>query len=411
MRIPVNLRSALPVLLLITELAAARTWVVDSRGGAGHDFTTIQAAVTAATGGDTILVRSGTYFEHVRIDGKALELVGLQSPILFGRAATPGPCLEIVNLPAGGACAVRGFAITRILGTPGEGLRLANNQGRIWLEAMFVDNYDGVAVRIAQCAELVLSDVFAQANRGVRDAAGRVTPSVGMSIEASGRVSGFKVSALGSHAGPPDAPAPTAGGAGLTIDDSSVDLVGGQLSGGHGGSLLVGACRVGAIGGSALRVTGRRAVTLRGLELRAGSSGAFDAGCAADPGTAAEIADPAQLVATRAGLPRQLFLPVTPNANSQFEAQLRGAPNDAFAVFLGLDASAATPLPGLDGNLFLAPPNFVLAHSGVLSAQGAGLWRASLRVTGGPLHVRAQAVLLDGSANLWLSGPSSMTLP
>lgn len=411
MRISLNLRPALPVFLLLTELAAARTWVVDGRGGTGSDFTTIQAAVTAATDGDTILVRTGTYQEHVRIDGKALELVGLQSPIIFGRSATPGPCLEIVNLPAGGACAVRGFAITRILGTPGEGLRLANNQGRVWLEAMFIDSYDGVAVRIAQCAELLLSDVFAQANHGVRDAAGRVTPSVGMSIEASGRVSGFKVIALGSHGGPPDAPAPTAGGTALTIDDSIVDLVGGQLSGGHGGSLLVGACRVGAIGGSALRATGRRAVTLRSLELRAGSSGAFDAGCASDPGTAVEIDDPAQLVASRAGLPRQLFLPVAPNVNGQFEAQLRGGPSDAFAVFLGLDAGAATPLPGLDGSLFLAPANLVLAHSGALSVQGAGLWRASWRVTGGPLHVRAQAVLLDGGANLWLSGPSSMTLP
>ncbi|MDD4237287.1 MAG: NosD domain-containing protein [Desulfotomaculaceae bacterium] len=46
--------------------AEAKTWYVDDSGSA--DFTTIQAAVTAAGAGDTIIVRDGTYSENVVVD-------------------------------------------------------------------------------------------------------------------------------------------------------------------------------------------------------------------------------------------------------------------------------------------------------------------------------------------------------
>ncbi|MGI6307780.1 MAG: hemoblobin-interacting domain-containing protein [Dethiobacteria bacterium] len=51
--------------------AGPRTWYVDGAGSA--DFTTIQAAVTAASAGDTIIVKDGTYTENVTVD-KALTI-------------------------------------------------------------------------------------------------------------------------------------------------------------------------------------------------------------------------------------------------------------------------------------------------------------------------------------------------
>ncbi|MDD3135923.1 MAG: NosD domain-containing protein, partial [Methanoregula sp.] len=48
--------------------AGARTWYVDDSGGA--DFTTIQAAVNAASPGDIIKVGDGTYRENIQIDRK-----------------------------------------------------------------------------------------------------------------------------------------------------------------------------------------------------------------------------------------------------------------------------------------------------------------------------------------------------
>jgi parallel beta-helix repeat protein len=65
------LLSFLPALALPTVVAAdgSTTWYVDDSGGA--DFTTIQAAVAAASAGDTIVVRDGTYIENVIIDNYA----------------------------------------------------------------------------------------------------------------------------------------------------------------------------------------------------------------------------------------------------------------------------------------------------------------------------------------------------
>ena len=55
----------LAVLLLVcVGTAAGATWVVDDDGG-GADFTSIPAAVDAASVGDTIEVRSGTHHENV----------------------------------------------------------------------------------------------------------------------------------------------------------------------------------------------------------------------------------------------------------------------------------------------------------------------------------------------------------
>jgi parallel beta-helix repeat protein len=64
------LLSFLPTMVLPgVAVADATSWYVDDSGGA--DFTTIQAAVAAASAGDTIIVRDGTYIENVIIDNYA----------------------------------------------------------------------------------------------------------------------------------------------------------------------------------------------------------------------------------------------------------------------------------------------------------------------------------------------------
>ena len=55
-------------------IGVAKTWTVDDDGSA--DFHTIQEAVNAASDGDTILVRAGTYYEEVLIKGKSISLIG-----------------------------------------------------------------------------------------------------------------------------------------------------------------------------------------------------------------------------------------------------------------------------------------------------------------------------------------------
>ena len=63
------------LVLACAGTAAGATWVVDDDGGAGVDFTTIQAAVDAASAGDTIEVRGGMYVENVDVN-KELTLIG-----------------------------------------------------------------------------------------------------------------------------------------------------------------------------------------------------------------------------------------------------------------------------------------------------------------------------------------------
>lgn len=54
----------------VMPVVAATTWTVDDSGGA--DFTTIQAAVDAASEGDTISVRDGTYIENVNVNKRLM---------------------------------------------------------------------------------------------------------------------------------------------------------------------------------------------------------------------------------------------------------------------------------------------------------------------------------------------------
>ncbi len=63
----------LSLLLLLDGCGGPRTWTVDA-GGSG-DYATIDAAMEAAKSGDTILIKTGTYNEELKID-KILTLKG-----------------------------------------------------------------------------------------------------------------------------------------------------------------------------------------------------------------------------------------------------------------------------------------------------------------------------------------------
>ena len=60
--------------LVLSQTSFAANHTVDA-GGSG-DFTTIQAAVDAASSGDTIEVTAGTYAENVSISAKTLSISG-----------------------------------------------------------------------------------------------------------------------------------------------------------------------------------------------------------------------------------------------------------------------------------------------------------------------------------------------
>ena len=81
----------------LPRLSAQTTWTVDPTG-AGGALTSIQAAVDAASSGDTILVRAGRYAESVVVDF-GLRVLADPGVILDGDGS--GPALQVVDVAAG----------------------------------------------------------------------------------------------------------------------------------------------------------------------------------------------------------------------------------------------------------------------------------------------------------------------
>jgi nitrous oxidase accessory protein NosD len=83
------------------------TWTVDDSGGV--DFTRIQDAINASNPGDTIEVRSGTYYENVNID-KQLVLRGIDTGAGKPLVAAGGSG-SVITISADG-CVLNGFNVT-----------------------------------------------------------------------------------------------------------------------------------------------------------------------------------------------------------------------------------------------------------------------------------------------------------
>ncbi|MBL8899134.1 MAG: hypothetical protein JNM84_15960 [Planctomycetes bacterium] len=404
--------------LSLSSPAPARTWIVDAAGGAGSDFRAIQAAVDAAVDGDAILIRSGTYVETVLIDGKGLTISGLGGFLLVPpaiSAANPA-VFEVRNLPAGREAHFRGFGVLRLSGVSGDAFVLRDNTGRVWCEELSLDSYDGPALRIDGCAEVLLRNVFAQSNAAILDASGVPSPAPGAVIERSLHVELSGGEVRGSH-GPPLRFTPTApieGGTGLVVRDAAVALSSCQLQGGPGGSVLVGSCRSAARGGSGLIVGAPRGrtteVTTRAVRITAGRSGARDPLCAADPGQAPAIDDPQGFVRALAGLPRRLLWPTRTDLEGNFQHEIQGAPFDLVLALVSLDTQVAQRFAEIDGALWIPLASSFVAFTGRLDENGRARASARFVAPGEPIHLRAQVLLLDTTGALWLSNPGTILL-
>ncbi len=125
-------------------------WVVDASGGG--DFTTSGAAVAAASAGDTLLFRAGTY-ERVELVGKGLALVADEGATV--RISSGGFCgyndgLLVENLPAGERVLARGIAM--------DWISLSDNLGSVWIEDSKVGPHCTVhALLVNHCGNVVLT--------------------------------------------------------------------------------------------------------------------------------------------------------------------------------------------------------------------------------------------------------------
>ncbi|MDF1798884.1 MAG: hypothetical protein P1V81_06890 [Planctomycetota bacterium] len=127
-------RYALALACLVTTPALAqKVWVVDDNAGPGIDFQDIGAAVGAASDGDTILVKAGSYADVV-LNGRSLNIIA---------EAGPSPTVNGVsvrNVPVQGRVRLKGLSIQSSLEA---GLQIKNNLGTVWVEDCQVHGAQG----------------------------------------------------------------------------------------------------------------------------------------------------------------------------------------------------------------------------------------------------------------------------
>jgi hypothetical protein len=160
-----GLAFSLLVCLASSKAAVAATITVDDDLAQcpGATFTTISAAVAAASAGDTIQVCAGTYTENVPIT-KSLILLGAQSGVdARGRAASEAvvipavPALPTFNVTFAGALIIDGFSFSGgtalgviMTGAPGpnDAMRIINNRFSGYSQSAVFMNRGGLNITI-----------------------------------------------------------------------------------------------------------------------------------------------------------------------------------------------------------------------------------------------------------------------
>ncbi len=139
-------------------------------GTSAHPFDSVQDAITVATDGDTIVVRSGIYRETIDLMGKSIQLTGLDPnggplPILDGDGS--GPVVSFIN-GEDADCVLTGFIITGGHGSSAGAIACAQSSPII-ANCLIVGNqataFDGAALRFRN-SEAVLANCTIADNIG-----------------------------------------------------------------------------------------------------------------------------------------------------------------------------------------------------------------------------------------------------
>ena len=180
------------VLLVLAALGPSdpSTWIVDDDGGPGV-FTTIQGAVDAASPGDLVWVRDGTYDGFLLSKGLTIRADGSARPRIVLSAA-PSVAIELV--PPGERVELRGFEVSTTLFSPQHSFEslvsVSQCQGPILLADLLAIGSRGQApIGIAYCGRVTLLRVvsrgFRRVPRPLLRHARRPQPSVVLSAVAS----------------------------------------------------------------------------------------------------------------------------------------------------------------------------------------------------------------------------------
>jgi hypothetical protein len=223
------------ILFLVAFARGGEVHVVDVFGGAGSEFTNLQAAIDSATSGDLLLVRAGTYVGGAHVTDKSLSIAAESDAQVVVNGLT------IEQTSESGSVTVRG--VTLRLGTEGSALVARANAGVVWIEDC----------RIGFANEVGLP--------------GPVAPAI--LVESSTRVVLRNVEVMGTTTS--GAFYTGDGGAAAIVRDSGVHAFSSRFEGAAGSSAIGGAALVG-VGGDGVIVQGGIAF-FAGCELLGGKGG------------------------------------------------------------------------------------------------------------------------------------------
>lgn len=213
-------------LCLVSSVAAqGSVLVVDDDGGPGVGFTDLPAAVAAASDGDVLVVRDGSY------SGFTLEAKGLAVFADTGAAPAIDGTVVVRNLGASQRAVLRGLATGLVPVASGAGIVVEGNAGPVRIEDCTFVGADGNQYLVSPGA----NGAYVEQSSDVSFARCVLTAGDGADV------SDVLVGAQGP------------GGVGLLVLASNVVVTGTVVTGGEGGSDSSGFALSGSFGGAGAR--------------------------------------------------------------------------------------------------------------------------------------------------------------
>ncbi len=245
---------------LTLSLAMTARATIDVDPAAGGDFTTLEAAIAAAAGGEQILVKSGTYLPSsgtvLLLDGKGLSIVAEAG------ATVVLPGLHVTHVPPGHWVVLRGLTLDGTLAgafQTATALRVDGPASSVWVEECTLRGSDGSADPFFFLPTAPGLGVLAQAEASVT--LQRCTVQGGRGWNATGGIQKWF---------------PGNGAPGVAALDSSVALHGCTVTGGDigpGDSTQFGNPFFSPLGGAGLEVSNSGFAHVAGSTLTGGATG------------------------------------------------------------------------------------------------------------------------------------------
>ncbi|MCA8971907.1 MAG: hypothetical protein KDC95_19125 [Planctomycetes bacterium] len=336
------MRVLISALALARVAVAQKTIIVDATGAGDHK--TIQAAVDAASDGDRILIRAGTY-DVFKIVDKSLTVLADQGATAYNYLSTESSTIE--RLSAGKRVAIDGLALSA---TTRPALRVDSCTGRVTLRGVRLYGFPTIYNTGRESA----LQVSASTSVLVQDAS--IVPAL-HAIDSTITVTGCDIAGFDSQVGHYFVPSTP----GMIASRATIDIAASKVRGGVGSGTYPSSAGM-IVDASHLVV--RDSSTLSGLPA-ATASGASDLQLGTSATVTGNLSGFTSL--TKRPLPSLTTTPALQGQN--YEVRAHGDKDDFFATYV---AAPGTPIAaGGFGTLWLDPATIVTIGAGLIDASGS----------------------------------------